>query len=223
MKKLFAGCLVVALLGAVALAVGGFFAWRMAQPYMENAGDYVAGFRRLGELGDLDRKVANTAVYEPAATGELSETQVQRFVRVQERVRTTLGERFADLQARYTQLDGELGAGQRTLSFGEAATALSALSGLVVDARRIQVEAINAEGFSQSEYNWVRTRIYQAAGIEATGFSLDDLQRFARQGPERGIDIPEVTFPEVPARNRDLVRPHVPKLKEWVPLAFFGL
>jgi hypothetical protein len=222
-KKLFAGCLVIVGLGVVASVVAGFLAWRVAQPYVESASDYVAGFRALGELEELDRQVANTDAYAPAATGELSDAQVDRFVRVQERVRGALGARFAELQAKYKQLDRELDEGRRTLSFIDAASALSELSGLVVDARRVQVEAINAEGFSQGEYNWVRTRIYQAAGIEATGFTLDDLQRLAREGAERGIDIPEVTFPEVPIRNRDLVRPHVSKLKEWVPLAFFGL
>lgn len=223
MKKLFAGCLVVVALGVVALAVAGFFAWRMAQPYIENADEYMAGFRRVGDLEALDRKVANTTPYAPSGSGELSGAQVDRFVRVQGQVRGALGVRFTDLQSKYRQIDAEIGEGQRTLSFAEAATALSELSGLVVDARRLQVEALNAEGFSQGEYSWVRTRIYQAAGIEATGFSLDDLQRFAREGRGEGIDIPDVTFPEIPARNRELVRPHIAKLKEWVPLAFFGL
>lgn len=222
-KKLLAGCLAVAVLGVVALAVAGFFAWRMAQPYVENASQYVAGFQRLGELAELDRKVANTTPYTPAATGELSDTQVDRFARVQEHVRGALGARFAELQAKYQQIERELNDGRRTLSFAEAASALTELSSLVVDARRVQVEAINAEGFSQSEYAWVRTRVYQAAGIEAAGFSLDDIQRFASQGAANGIEIPQVTLPEVPARNRDLVRPYVSRLKEWVPLAFFGL
>ena len=223
MKKLLAGCLVVAVLGAVALAVAGFFAWRMAQPYVEDAGEYVAGFRRLGDLSELDRRVANTAPYAPSETGELSDAQVDRFVRVQEQVRGALGARFSELQAKYQHLEGEMSDGRRTLSFTEAASALTDLSSLVVDARRVQVDAINAQGFSQGEYNWVRTRIYQAAGLEASGFSLDDIQRFARQGTAHGIEIPEVTLPEIPARNRELVRPHVPKLKEWMPLAFFGL
>ncbi len=223
MRKLFAGCLVVALLGGVALAVAGFFAWRMAQPYVEDAGQYVAGFRRLGELSELDRRVANTTPYAPSETGELSDAQVDRFVRVQEQVRGALGARFSELQAKYQQLEGEMSSGPRTLSFTEAASALTDLSSLVVDARRLQVDAINAEGFSQGEYNWVRTRIYQAAGLEVTGFSLDEIQRFARQGTAHGIEIPEVSLPEIPARNRELVRPHVPKLKEWIPLAFFGL
>jgi len=223
-KKLFAGCLVVALLGGVGLAVAGFFAWRMAQPYMKNAGEYMAGFRSLAELETLDRQVENQDAYTPAPTGELTVTQVERFVRVQERVRGTLGARFSDVQSKYQQIDRGLEGGQRTLSFAEAASALTELSGLVVEARRVQVEAINVEGFSQSEYTWVRTRVYQAAGIEAAGFSLDDLQRFARQGAaEGGLEVPEVTLPEVPERNRALVRPLVPKLKEWVPLAFFGL
>jgi len=222
-KKLLAGCLVAAVLGVIALAVAGFFAWRMAQPYVENAGEYMAGFRRLGELSDLDRQVDNTAAYTPAATGELSDAQVQQFVRVQEHVRGALGARFSEIQAKYRQLDGGSDSGARTLSFAEAASALTELSSLVVDARRAQVEALNAEGFSQGEYDWVRTRVYQAAGLEVSGFSLDDIQRLARQGAAQGVELPEVALPEIPVRNRELVRPHIPRLKEWVPLAFFGL
>lgn len=223
MKKLFVGCLVVALVAGVALAVGGYFAWRLAQPYVESAGDYVGGLRRFGELAEIDRGLTNTAEYAPAASGELTDAQVAQFVRVQERVRDTLGARFTDLQAKYAELQREFDSGVRTLSFAEAAAAFADLSSLFVDARRAQVEALNAEGVSQGEYDWVRARVYQAAGIEATGVSLQDLQRLARQGADAGISVPEVALPDVPARNRELVRPHIPRLKEWVAMAFFGL
>lgn len=223
MKKLFVGCLVVALLAGVALAVGGYFAWRLAQPYVEQAGGYVEGLRRLGDLAELDRKLERTEAYTPVATGELDQAQVERFVRVQERVRGALGTRFTELQQKYQQLEREFGAGRRTPSFAEGAQALAELSGLFVEARRAQVDALNAEGFSQGEYEWVRARVYQAGGLEVTGFSLQDLQRLARQGADAGVTLPEVTLPEVPARNRELVRPHVPRLKEWAAMAFFGL
>jgi hypothetical protein len=213
---------VLAVLAGVVVGVGVFMAWRMAQPYVEQAGEYLAGMRRLTELADLDRQVADRTPYAPDASGELTAVQVERFVRVQEQMRASLGARVGDVRARYQDLQRELDAGRRTLSFAEAASALSDLSAAFVDARRAQVEMLNAEGFSQGEYEWVRTRVYQAAGLEIAGLSLSDLQRLSRDTGDAGIELAEAVRADVPDRNRELVRPYVSRLQEWLPLIFFG-
>jgi hypothetical protein len=106
-------------------------------------------------------------------------------------------------------------------------SALSDLIGLFADARGFQVDALNAERFSQSEYTWVRTRVYAAAGMQVTSaFDFRKLEELAKAAQDQtGVTVPDVDLPsiEVPAKNRELVKPHLDKMDQWLPLAFFGL
>jgi len=54
---------------------------------------------------------------------------------------------------------------QRELTFAEFTSVLSDLSGIYMDARRAQVDALNVHKFSDAEYTWVRNRVYEAAGM----------------------------------------------------------
>ena len=221
MRKLLIGCLVIAVLGAIVFAVGGYFLYRAASPVFENARNYFEG---MSELGELEKKIANTAPHAPPETGELTETQVQRFVRVQDSVRGALGQRFNEIEQKYQHLKANADAQQQP-SMGEMLSALSDIANVFVQARRFQVNALNQEGFSQAEYSWVRDRVYQAAGMEITSMvDLKKLEEAVRQGT--GIDnigAPRVPSPNVPEKNRALVKPHLDKMDQWLPLAFFGL
>ncbi len=221
MKKLLGGCLVVAVLGAIAVAVGGFFLYRAASPVLDNARGYLQQMRALDEL---EKQIANTAPHAPPESGELTEAQVARFARVQDTVRTALGQRFEAIEAKYEHLKGDAG-NRPPPSVSEVLGALSELANVFVEARRYQVDALNQEGFSQAEYSWVRDRVFRAAGMEVTSMvDLDKLERAVRDGTGiESIGAPRVPAPDVPERNRALVKPHLDKMDRWIPLAFFGL
>lgn len=217
MKKLALGCLVVLLLGAVAVGIGLFYLYRAATPVMEDARAYLKG---MGELSAIEEQVVDKSVHTPPASGELSETQVARFVNVQESVRTALGKRMTEIDAKYRALQE-----QQDPSFTDMISGLKDIFGVFVQARRYQVDALNKEGFSQDEYRWVRQQLFAAAGIEAASMiDVTQLEEAIRSGT--GIDslnTENLPRPDVPTRNRALVKPHLQKVDEWLPLAFFGL
>jgi hypothetical protein len=220
-KKLLVGCLVILVLGAILFAVGGYFLYRAASPVVQNARDY---FDRFSQLSELETQIANKTPFTAPQTGELTKDQVDRFARVQREVRRALGQRFDEIDAKYNRLKAEAD-GSEQPSVGEAFGALGELAGVLIDARRAQVNALNQERFSSAEYSWVRTRVYEAAGVEATsGFDFQKMAEAARKGTGiDSIEVPKTPIVNVPAKNRALVKPHLDQMDEWLPLLFFGL
>jgi hypothetical protein len=220
MKKLLAGCLVIAVLGVVVLGVGAYMAYRAASPYIEDARSYLQG---MSQLAELDQRVANKSPHAPPASGELTDEQVQRFVRVQQHLRTELGQRVKDIEERYKHLRSDNGT--RDVPLTDLVNSLRDITGLVVDAKRFQVDALNTEGFSQAEYSWVRERMFQAAGVEiGSRLDLQKLQDAVRSGTGfEAIQVDSVRLPDAPLKNRELVQPFVQQMREWLPLIFFGL
>ena len=221
MKKLLVGCLVILVLGAILLGVGGYFLYRAASPVVQNARDYLD---RFWQLGELEKQIANQTPFTAPENGELTKEQVERFARVQQHVRGALGQRFNEIDAKYNTMKAEAD-GTEQPSVREAFHALGELAGVLLDARRAQVAALNQERFSSAEYTWVRSRVYQAAGVEAT--SAIDFQKIAEAARKgTGIDsieVPTTPVVNVPAQNRVLVKPHLEQMDEWLPLLFFGL
>jgi hypothetical protein len=221
MKKFLVGCLVVLVLGGVLVVVGGYFLYRAASPVIQDARNYLQG---LATLGDLDKEIANQTTYAAPGTSELTEAQVERFVRVQDGVKGALGQRMKEIEEKYQYLKQTSG-NEQTPSFTEVMNSLREIGGIFVDARRYQVEALNKEGFSQSEYDWVRARVFEAAGVEAVGkVDLKSIAEAARRNTGvEDIRAPEMPKINVPEKNRALVKPHLSRVDEWIPLAFFGL
>ncbi|MDH4066481.1 MAG: hypothetical protein OEW19_18925 [Acidobacteriota bacterium] len=221
MKKLLAGCLAIVVLGAVALGVAAYFGYRAVRPMIDDTTSWVQQAREMAAASD---RIANKAGFDAPASGELDEARVQRFLAVQGRVRTAMGPRWAELESRARDFDAKARAGGRDLSFTEVTAMLSELGTVLRDARRAHVDALNAEGFSSSEYSWTRLRVYEAAGIElAEGVDWSALEEMIKQGAEQaGVEPPAVTLPEIPARNRALVKPHVETLRTWLPLTVLG-
>jgi len=220
MKKLLAGCLVIAVLGGVALAGAAYFLYRAASPLLEDARSYLESY---GDSDALERKLENQVAFTAPATGELTAAQVDRFVRVQDAVGGALGERMQAIEQKYERLRAEDGDSQP--SFGELLSGLRDLGGVMAEAREYQVQALNKERFSRSEYSWVRNRVFEAAGLEATSrIDLSKIQEAIKNGAgDLEIDTSRLPTPDVPARNRELVAPHLQRMNKFVPLAFFGL
>ena len=221
MKKLAAGCLVVVLICVVALGVALYFGYRAFSPMIDNAATVLEQAKQAAAQSD---RIENQARYTPPSNGELSEAQVRRFLAVHERTRTALGPKWTELQAQADRLQQQAREDARKLSFTEAAAMIRSLGSMIVEARRAHVDALNAEQFSSSEYNWVKLRAYEAAGLELVeGIDWSELQEAIKDGADRvGVREPSVPKADVPERNRELVKPHLNALQAWLPLTVLG-
>jgi hypothetical protein len=110
----------------------------------------------------------------------------------------------------------------RSATASEAVAAVTDMMKLIVEGKTAQVDALNEQRFSLEEYAWVRGQVYRAAGMSVAELSLKDLPQLAQEGGSVTKEVGDAVG-EVPARNKELVAPLLPKLKDWAPLAFFGL
>jgi hypothetical protein len=225
MKRLLAGCLIVGVLLGVAVAVGAYLLWRAARPVVDSALEMADGMSRLPDVVKFEDELANTAPYEGPASGELTPAQLERFLRVQAHVKATLGARGDAFKTKYKELATTRPDGTEVPpSLSQLLAGLSDLSQIYVDARRAQVDALNAERFSRAEFSWVRLRVYQAAGIEAARYDPRELEKLitaVANGAQ--VTAPDVNLPDAPAMNRELVKPYAAQIMEWLALASFGL
>ena len=173
----------------------------------------------------IDQKLVNTSPYQGPANGELTASQVERFLRVQGHVKATLGARTEAFTEKYKELGTTRPDGTEVPpSLTQLLGGLGDMSKVYMDARQAQVEALNAEKFSRDEFSWVRLRVYQAAGIEVAGYEPREIERMIKgmaSGAE--VKVPEVDLPDAPAKNRELVKPYSKQIMEWLAMASFGL
>lgn len=221
MKKILTGCLIVIVIAMIGAAVAGYYAYRMIQPVIQNAGDYIAQGKELARLGD---RITNKTPYVPPKNGELTTGQVDRFIAVQTRVREALGDRWDEVTTRSEEIRKKT-QGKEMLGFSEVTSIFSEIANIYVEARRAQVNALNVHKFSDSEYLWVKRRVYEAAGMYVTSnFDFSAIEKLARDGAGKtGTTLPDMPMPEVPETNIKLVKPHTAKIKEWIPMAILGL
>jgi hypothetical protein len=215
MKKFAIGCLIVL---AIVIVVGGilgyFFVWRPAS-------GYIASLRELSQLPTIEKQVTNTASFTAPENGELTEELVGRFVKVQEAMEKSLGPTFSQLKTKYDAMEKVMQSENRRATTMEGLAALKDLSSIIVQGKRAQVEALNANHFSLAEYNWVRSQVYAAAAIPLAQFDLSNIAETAQQGGD--FVKPPPAIGEIPERNKELAAPYAEKLKEWAALGFFGL
>jgi hypothetical protein len=225
MKKLLAGCLIVVVLMVVVAGVGAYFLWRAAKPVYDSARQMADNVSHLSDVVALEDKLANTAIYSGPESGELTPSQLERFLRVQAHVRRTLGERAEAFREKYKELGTTRPDGTEVPpTLPQLIAGLSDMSQIYLDARRAQVDALNTEKFSRAEFSWVRLRVYQAAGIEAARYDPRELEQLVKSMASGAqVRVPEVELPDAPAKNRELVKPHTAQLMEWLAMASFGL
>lgn len=221
MKKILAGCLIVAVIAIIGFSVAGYYAFRVMRPMLDDATSYLDKAREMSRLGD---RVANRSPYVPPESGQLTQNQVERFLAVQTRVRSELETKWTEVETKSAEIRKKTDGGQ-ALSFSDATSIFSDLANIYLEARRAQVTALNAQKFSDAEYTWVRRRVWEAAGMHvAGGFDMSAIEAMARQGTQRpDMKLPDIPMPKVPEQNIALVKPHAAKLKEWIPLAVLGL
>lgn len=222
MKKILIGCLVVLVLCAIGGSIAIYFLYRAAAPMIQSVSQSIDRAKEISALGE---KISNKTPYTAPDNGELTEAQVDRFIRVQDKVVKTLGPRWQELEKRVKDLQSRNQPGAQEPSFSEVLSFFAEAGSILVEARRAQVDALNAEQFSSDEYNWVRVSAYSAAGLELAGaIDWKEIEKMVQANAQQaGAEVPAMPKVEVPEANRALIKPHVEKLKEWWGLAFLGL
>jgi hypothetical protein len=212
MKKWVLGCLGVLVIGAVLVGIAGYWAYNKTR-------GMVASFTQLQEIPKIEAQVQNKAAFVAPETGELTEDQVARYMAVQKAIRDRLGARVKELDTKYDALSKNSGGG----SIGDGLGALKDLGSLVVEAKKVQVEALNAQRFSLAEYDWTRKAAYQAAGVPLS-MNFDQIIRNAQAGKMPTEEsMTEAVTGDVPEKNKELIAPHAEALRQSAGLAFFGL
>jgi len=222
MKKVLAGCLIVIVIAIIGFGVVAFYAYRAMKPVIDNASNYMDKAREITRLGD---EIKIKTRYEPPANGELTSTQVERFLAVQTRVRSDLNGQWEQIEKKSAEIKAKADANRQDWTLAEFTSVFTDIGSIYLAGRKSQVNALNVQRFSEEEYDWVRMRVYEAAGVElAGGIDLSKIEGLARENAgKNGVDIPKMDLPQVPQKNVGLVKPHAAKLKEWLPMAFLGL
>lgn len=215
MKKLAIGCAVLLVLGMIGAAGASYFAYRKVSSTF-------AGFAELGTLPELERAVQNQRPFTPPASGEPSQAQIDRLLKIQEAVRTRLGIRADQIEHRYRRLLAK--DSSTVVDLPELISAYRDLATAYVDAKRAQVDALNRASLSLQEYRWTRSRAYAALGISLLDVDVSGIVEDLKAGRQPGTQAPRLTDTSgvSPALRRQ-VEPHRKALEANVGLAFFGL
>jgi hypothetical protein len=215
MKKLAIGCGVIVLLLGVTASIAFYVVAYKAGSYLRDSGV-------LQSIETLGKGVTNTAPFAPPADGELTADLVKRFAAVEDAMIARLGPRFKELAAMQDEMLRRQAAEKRKSTSAEDFKNVSSSMGFILQAQGAWVDALNQQRFSMDEYQWVRGRVWAASGMNIFELSSRDIPAAIRGGGGATRPIAQSTGP-APTHNRDLVAPYQSKLKDWVPLAFFGL
>ena len=221
-KKILGGCLIVLVIAMIGFGVAAFYAYRFARPMIDDASNYLDQAREVTRLAD-DVRIKTEFV--PPANGELTSVQVERFLAVQTRVRSELDSKWTDIEKEAGVIRAKADSNSKDWTLSEFTNVFSGLATIYLDGRKAQVKALNIQRFSEGEYDWVRKRVYEAAGVELAGsLDLSKIKEMAREGADKsGVTVPSVDLLKIPEKNVALVKPHAAKVREWIPMAVLGL
>jgi len=206
MKKFAIGCF--GLLVVLAVAGGGITWFKVIKPGMEFAG----GIAELGQqYSELNDSIDNRSGFTPPADGALNEGAFNRFLAAQRAMRNRLEGRLQELEQKYKALEEEVDQRGGQASIADMMGAYSDLTDLLIEAKRAQVDALNSQGFSLQEYNWVRGQVYRALGESVAVAAIGE------NGSAQGINT---TVSDV---TREMVAPHREELMQAHALAWWGL
>lgn len=202
MKKALTGCLVVVLLAVVIGGAAGY--WFVVRPAWNAGSAMVDAAKQWQQVSELEATVETTAPFSGPADGRLDAPQVQRFVAVQQAIADALGEDWKTLQSKYDALEAEVAEEGREPDLSETLGAYQDLSGLVLTAKRAQVETLNRVGMGLDEYRWIRGHAYAALGLAAA------------DAP------PQALADSALAANAALLRPHRELLTQTMATTWLG-
>lgn len=200
--KLLGGCLIAALL---VLVVGaGAVYWVVLRPLWQGASALMDTAQQWQQVAQLEQQVRNRTPFSEPAEGRLDAAQVAAFVIVQQAMADRLGDRWQQLETKYRELKADQQRDGREPGVQDMFVAYADLSGLIVEAKRAQVDALNGSGLSLDEYRWIRGQSFAALGLAA-----QDSPMPAMAGTALG-------------HNAELLRPHRELLVTTAASAWLG-
>jgi hypothetical protein len=216
MKKLAIGCLIIV---AVCGIIGGGFAYYVYRQVRSS----VVQLAEFAKAEEIERDIRVREAYSAPANEELTQAQLDRYLRVQNAIRQRIGDHFSDFERRYKELTQKRNASLSDLpellkAYGEIASGWAA-------AKRSQVEALNEVEMSLSEYRWIRDQVYRAMGMAFVDLDFAKFAESARSGvaPSQPGQLRGALEPSGPEINRRLIEPYKKQFEQYLALASFGL
>lgn len=215
-KKILIAIGVLVLLIIVAAGAAMYYVYTKVAPT-------ISQFAELSTLPDVEKSIRNRVKFDPPATAEISDRQIEKLVAVQAEVRKRLGARIDMMEAKYKTL-----ADTQDATLKDAGTLIRAygdLAGTWMEAKRAQVDALNAADMSLAEYQWIREQAYRSLGMPFVDLDLKKLAEDARQAvpSDLSAEIRGSMSAEAMAANRARLAKFKKILEENLALAAFGL
>jgi hypothetical protein len=216
MKKLAIGCLLILVVGGVAAAGGAYYLYYRVK-------SAVSQFAELGKIPEIEDGVQIKTPFVMPAGGALTQSEVDRFVQVQTRVRARLGQNFDLLQRKYKALSDKKDATVTDLP--QLIAAYRDLAASWLDAKRAQVEALNDVGLSMSEYRWIRSEAYKSLNLPLVDIDFATIAKQIRNNkqPSEEIMLGGAFSGAASPANAKLVERYRKQLEDNMPMATFGL
>ena len=219
-RKFIWGCLGIVIAAALVLFVAFYI--MVLRPTQEVMPD----LEQIAALGELNDQIRETREFIPPANSEFTVEQLERFARVQDRMRDGLGDDYALLRERAELLHGlqfdKGGTRAKALTIQKAILLFKNLGPVLTVAKESQIEGINQEQFSLVEYRWVRENLYRALEFSRVDVYLEDFEGFT--AADSNLDFLETETESVESSpNLERAAPYGDSAKEWFPYLVFGL
>jgi hypothetical protein len=223
MKKVAIGCLIVLAVGCVAAAGVGYYIYGKAKASYAQLKSTATQFAELGKIPQIEAGVQVKTPFLIPSGGVLTQTQVDKFVQVQTRVRARLGQNFEVLQRKYKTLTDKKDANVTDLP--QLIAAYRDLAASWLDAQRAQVEALNEVGLSLSEYRWIRSEAYKSLNMPLVDIDFGKIAAQIKQNeqPNQEIMLGGAFSGTSSPANARLVEKYRKQLEDNMPMATFGL
>lgn len=185
------------------------------------SGGAYSGVKRMTEIVTLDNEIINHSKFTSPEDGLMSLEQVQTLIYVQTQIKDAIGEDYQSLILEYQRLIVEM----KDISDLKRFRQLISLSGHLMKplhrAKKAQVDAINREGVSLAEYEWLKSQAITALDLSIYKINFRDVINHLKQDPhpEEMIKKPEVSDPQ----NTLMLEPHRELLTETLALSAMGI
>jgi hypothetical protein len=217
MKKLAIGCGIAVLVIGVVVVGAGYYIYGKARSTS-------AQLAQLGQVHDIEQGVKVQTPFIVPASGELTQAQVDKLMKVTSRVHERLDKDMATFQSTYKAL-----AEKKQATAADLPALMSAYRDLAADwlaAKKVQVDALNEVGLSLQEYRWIRSTCYAALDIPFADIDIGRIADQIKNGektPNGYILVGGAFTGKGPESNVKLVSPYRQQLQDYMPLAAFGL
>lgn len=161
--------------------------------------------QQLERINTMNKKIERQAPFSPPADSHLAEEQVERFLAVQRAVYDSAHVRLHDAVTTLQKLKQKDQSGEEP-GFKAVMDWFSSMSTALKTAKRMQVQALNTQNFSLSEYRWVRTQVFHAASWRVAPLGVETA--ISRWAAGVGTKKAKSFEDSVPPHNRALVAPH---------------